>query len=99
MSASCSGCSLWSSVAKHGRGTATGYCTHPAQARVTRGDYSCRNYVRDYGLGHDENAAIDAFLTWKARGGVTPGKYRAQDPVNTDLLRARSAKYGGRRVA
>lgn len=91
---------MWSPVAAHGRGTTTGYCTHSAQGKVTRGDYACQFFVSHDGSGFDTNVAFDAFTRMKQGKGPAAHSYRHQDPVDTGALRARSARYAGaRRIA
>jgi len=93
----CSACAMWRPTTRHGRGTTTGYCTHPAQARATFGDYSCKFYVRAYRQGFDANVAFDAFERYRVKEGGQVGAYRAQDRVDLGELRRRSAR--ARKVA
>lgn len=100
----CGNCALWDRVTSHGRGTTTGYCASSLQGKITRSDDHCPMHIKSGGLGFDENAAIDDFNRVRA-GKVVDSQgrakqvfhYRAQNQVDTDELRRRSAR--ARRVA
>ena len=98
MSASCSSCALWDKTTSHGRGTVTGFCTHPVNGKTTRGDYSCPYYQRAYGKGFDSNVAFDAFHRLKAGKVQEPVFHRRKvDSVPLGALRRRSGREAGRR--
>lgn len=100
MARRCSDCAMWVKSTRHGRGTRTGYCTHPRIGRITRGDDACPFYVRAYGTGFDENVALDAFTRLKdtPKGPNPEPAYRKRplpEPVDVAALRARSKREKG----
>lgn len=90
----CGGCANSIPAANHdGICKRTGYCTHPYVGRVVDQDdgATCPWFTPAAGQGFDENSALQAFEKMKD-GKLGPQRTIDTKPINTDLLRARTAR-------